>query len=205
MLWLAWLITSCAAETPPAVVLEASLVEQSPVLQRWLANPPNVLNLIRETPVLPLRLRLGAVGADSGSVGLEDIALGSRLTLSGDYRWQTDATTDYGLHLRYYLRPRGRRFNLAPEIGFRDLSSPLGSSSGVAVGLGSTISLAPGTADLSLSYRILNITRDRETTFASATAAYSLSRSVRLAAHYSWINSPWERDQRLGLFLEWIP
>ncbi len=229
MLWLTWLITpgiipvaaeavasesvDAPATAPEAPVLdtaldtalEATLIEQSPVLQRWLVEPPDVLDLIRNTPAVPLRLRVGAASATSGSIGFEDLALGTRLTLSGDYRWQIDTTYDYGLHLRYYLRPRGERFNLAPEIGFRDLNSPVGSSSGLAVGLGSTISLAPGAADLSLNYRLLNIASDRETTFASATAAYSLSRSFRLAAQYSWINAPWERDHRVGLLLEWAP
>lgn len=216
MLWLTWLMTPTimpAAAEPvpsesvdaPATVLDATLIEQSPVLQRWLAQPPDVLSLIRNTPAMPMRLRVGAAGSTSGSIGFEDLALSSRLTLSGDYRWQTDATYDYGLHLRYYLRPRGERFNFAPEIGFRDLNSPVGSSSGLAVGLGSTISLAPGAADLSLNYRLLNIASHHETTFASATAAYSLSASFRLAAQYSWTNAPWERDQRVGLFLEWAP
>lgn len=208
MLWLliVYILTeSTLAEPIPEVTLEASLVEQSPVLQRWLSQPPDVLSLIRDTPAVPMRLRLGAVGSGSGGIGLEDLSLGTRLTLSSDYRWQTDATYDYGLHLRYYLWPRGERFNLAPEVGFRDLNSPLGSSSGLAIGLGGTISLAPGAADLSLNYRVLNIASGRETSFASATAAYSLSSSLRLAAQYSWINAPWRRDHRVGMFVEWTP
>lgn len=209
MLWLALLALGTlpvAAETAePPVELEASLVDQSPVLRRWLQQSPDVLHIIRHTPAVPMRLRLGAVSTRRGSIAIEDIPLTTQLTLSSDYQWEQDTTYEYGVHLRYALMPRGDRVNIAPEIGYRNLNSPLGTSAGLSLGLTSSISLAPGAADLVLSYRLLNPASADESTLVSATAAYNLGTSIRLATQYSWQNTPWERDHRVGLFLEWAP
>jgi len=66
-------------------------VEDSPVLQRWQRQVPNVLEDIKNEPSFRTRLRLGYNRFSTGNginIGVEDIFIGqSRLTISGDYQW----------------------------------------------------------------------------------------------------------------------
>ncbi|NJM00417.1 MAG: hypothetical protein HC924_17265, partial [Synechococcaceae cyanobacterium SM2_3_2] len=86
---------------------DAGLVESSPTLRRWLQQPPNLLEEIRNHPLIPTRLQ-ASIGTDNWGVGLEDIRLFDRLTVSGDFQHRSDQAgtaeaQTYGSNLRYYL------------------------------------------------------------------------------------------------------
>lgn len=81
------------AQPPNQLDLDPKLIEQSPVLQRWRRQVPNVLEDIKRDPAFRSRLRLGyslfpsSNDASGFHVGVEDVFLGrTGLTLSADYQ-----------------------------------------------------------------------------------------------------------------------
>lgn len=186
--------------------LDANLIQSSPVLQRWLRDPPNLLDEIQNTPVLPTRIQ-AAVETSAWSIGLQDLRIGQRLTLSGDYRQSLDDPEDYQLSssLRYYLSPLGSRFNLAPQIGYAQFEQSDRSLSGLQLGAFMVIALAPKSADITLSYNWIDSANNQSATVAQVTSAYALNASTRLAARYRWQNSTLSQDRNFAFVLEWTP
>jgi hypothetical protein len=206
--WPAWAnLTSTAQED--TLGLEGQI--DSPVLRRWLQGPPNLLEEIRNTPALPTRLQAGFESASAWRIALQDLRLGDRLTLSGDYRQSSEnpVVRQYGLEVRYFLTPMGSRFNLAPQLGYRtlELEQENRRLRGVSYGAFVVLSLALQAADLTASYTWLTPQEPREVqvTLAELTAAYAISPSFRLAARYSLRHSTLARESSFGVGLEWIP
>ncbi len=189
--------------------LDGQILEDSPVLRRWLQNPPNLLEEIRNTPILPTRLQAGFESSSHWRVSLQDLRLADRLTLSGDYRQssQDPEARQYGSEMRYFLAPMGSTFNLAPQLGYRALEQENRSLSGVSYGAFAVLALAPGAADLTGSYSWVAPQEPEEgqATLAELTAAYAISPSFRLSARYSLRNSTLTRESSLGFGVEWIP
>ncbi|MCF2970993.1 hypothetical protein L1047_07290 [Synechococcus sp. Nb3U1] len=218
--WPVWATSSAAANedgdpvptTLSAAIdlgLDSQILEDSPVLRRWLQNPPNLLEEIRNTPVLPTRLQANFESSSHWRVSLQDLRLVDRLTLSGDYRQSADEPKDrqYGSEIRYFIAPMGSVFNLAPQLGYRVLKQENRSLSGVSYGAFAVLALAPGAADLTGSYSWVAPQEPEEgqATLAEITAAYAISPSFRLSARYSLRNSTLTRESSLGLGVEWIP
>ncbi|MEN9229829.1 MAG: hypothetical protein Q6L68_02890 [Thermostichus sp. DG02_5_bins_236] len=189
--------------------LDGQIVEDSPVLRRWLQNPPNLLEEIRNTPVLPTRLQANFESSSHWRIGLQDLRLADRLTLSGDYRQSADEPEDrqYGSEIRYFLAPIGSNFNLAPQLGYRALEQEDRSLSGMSYGAFAVLAFAPGAADLTGSYSWILPREQQEgqATLAEVTAAYAISPSFRLSARYSLRHSTLTRESSLGFGVEWIP
>lgn len=187
--------------------LEGQILENSPVLRRWLQNPPNLLEEIRNTPVLPTRLQAGFESSSHWRISLQDLRLAERLTLSGDYRQSSEypEVRQYGSEMRYFLAPMGSPFNLAPQLGYRALEQKNRSLSGVSYGAFAVLALAPGAADLTGSYSWVAPQEKGQATLAEITAAYAISPSFRLSARYSLRNSTLAQESSFGFGLEWIP
>ncbi len=188
--------------------IEQDIIESSPVLQRWLDQPPDLLDEIRTTPALPTRLQ-AAVSHDYWTVGLADLTLVPRLTLSGDYQQSFDEPDDrqFGSVLRYYVAPAGSLINFAPQVGYRTLDQSNRSLRGLQYGAQVSVALAPRAADITLSYTWLDPvnTDDGWATLADVTAAYALSPSIRIAGRYRWQHTTIRKDRHFGVVLEWIP
>ncbi len=199
---------ACSAQAQPepaeAATHHSEAFENSPLLQRWQENPPNILDEIRNTPALPPRLRVGVASNREWSVGVEDLTLYDRLILRGHYRAAFDEQSDeeYGADLAYYLLPRGSYFNIAPQVGFRHLDLGDRINDGVNVGLLGTIALAPGAADLAISYSLLDPFASDEATLGSVTAAYHLTRRLRVASQVNWRHTIAKDDIAVGMFME---
>ncbi|GAB4213352.1 MAG: hypothetical protein OHK0012_09320 [Synechococcales cyanobacterium] len=192
------------ADTEPSFGLDTQLVEQSPVLRRWLQGTPNVLEEILSTPARPTRVQVGFVTRQQWFVGIEDLYVSSRVSVSGDFDdWQAVNLQQTSTTLRYYVSPLGSRLNLAPQVGYRWLSIPGEQIQGVEVGATAVAVLAPQAADISLDYRWLT-GADPATTLSLSTA-YALSRDFRVATRYRWQNSTLTKDFQVGLTLEWTP
>ena len=198
-----------ALSTVLDLALDGQIVEDSPVLRRWLQGPPDLLEEIRDTPVLPTRLQAGFESASEWRISLQDLRLGDRLTLSGDYRQSSEnpEIRQYGSEVRYFLAPMGSRLNLAPQLGYRALEQENRRLSGVSYGAFAVLALAPGAADLTGSYTWVAPQEPEEgqATLAEITAAYAISPSLRLAARYSLRYSTLARESSFGVGLEWIP
>ncbi|MEL7084823.1 MAG: hypothetical protein AAGM36_10045 [Cyanobacteria bacterium J06597_1] len=199
-----------AQATPPSDITPDhtrptdEILDDSPVWQQWQDDPPNILDEIRNTPALPPRVRLGVASNREWQVGVEDLTLYDRAFVRGHYRAAFDEQSDedYGVDLGYYLFPRGSYFNVSPLMGFRHLDLGDRINDGINVGLLGTIALAPGAADLAVSYSLLDPFAGDEATLGSVTAAYHLTRKLRLASQVNWRHSVGADDIAVGVFLE---
>lgn len=221
-----WLLRVCAAiacspaaiaaanPAPPqpstdAIDLPPVLLENSPTLQRWLEDVPDVHSEIRSDPSFRTRLRVGVVSGDGDglTIGVEDVQIGTtRLTLSGDYQrdWQGDRQS-FGADLRYSVRPLGSRINLSPVVGYRRLEIDEHTVDGVNVGLRLLLSLSrTGAADVSLTQTWVDPGGEAETGITTLSFGYALTPDLRLSTDLQQQNSPYRKDDRLGILLEWM-
>jgi len=210
----AWATTAHAQPlNPENLNLEPEVVESSPVLQRWLEEIPDVAAEIRNDPAFLPRLRLGyhqfPSTDDQGGwwVGVEDVRLGnSRATVSGVYQgsWSGDRTT-WGGDFRYYVRPLGHYFNVAPVVGYRHITTQGREIDGVNVGAKVQLALSrTGAADLSLQQTFVNPGQSDEVGITTLSLGYALTRQLRLTTEIEKQNSPIRKDSRVGIGLEWL-
>jgi len=201
------------SEAPP-LELDPAVIEQSPVLQRWLEQTPDIASEIRNQPSFRTRLRVGyanfpSAGGTSGiQVGVEDVFLipGTGLAASGDYSRSSNGQREsYGGEARYYLFPLGGYVNLAPTIGYRSLSTPDYSTDGLNLGLRlMVITSRGGGADFAISQQWVSPGGADEVGLTSLTLGYAVTRQLRLGTDLQFQNSRFGQDSRWGLSLEWL-
>ncbi|MCS6813122.1 MAG: hypothetical protein NZ772_06060 [Cyanobacteria bacterium] len=204
------------ALTPPsgrAIDLRPEVIEQSPLLQRWLQQVPDITSEITHSPSFRTRLRLGysqfpstnqALGIN---LGIEDVFLGrSGFTVSGDYYTTFDGQRrGWGADLHYYLRPLGSYINVSPVVGYRHVDTPLYSTDGLNVGLRLMVVLSRGGgADFSLTQSWLAPGSDREIGIFNFSAGYALTSTLRLSADLQQQNARQRQDSRAAIVLEWM-
>jgi hypothetical protein len=199
-----WSIAPTAIANP----VDRQIIESSPVLQRWLVNPPDLLQDIYNTPNFATKLQFGLVSRDNFlglHVGIQDVFWGqSPVTLSGSYQSLfPTAESSYELQGRYYLFSLGSYMNIAPQIGYRHLRSINDRSiEGVEVGLQGILVLSPRSADLRLSHGFTNIGTDSELSVTALSASYALTRQLWLNSKIEWRRSVLQSDSRVGIQLE---
>lgn len=214
-LWLTLVLPLWANESSPNPVdVPPDLVEDSPLLQRWIEDIPDINSKIRHDPAFRTRLRLGVVeipSTDEGAgfgFGVEDLFLGdTSLTVSGEFQqaWDGDRT-QFGADLRYYVLPLGSYINVAPVLGYRSFETDAYDTDGVQVGLRVVaIPSRTSAADLSLTQSWVDPGSDDEVGLTSLSAGYAVTPDLRLSADFHWQNAPEDKDTRWGLFLEWMP
>ncbi len=205
-----------ATPKTPAQELDLSpeIIENSPVLQRWLRQVPNVLEEIRNEPSFRTRLRLGysqfpSTGQAAGfNVGVEDVFIGrSGLTVSGDYQRSFNGDREaYGADLRYYTLPLGGYVNVAPQVGYRNLTTGNFSTDGVNVGARLMLALSrTGAADASLTQSFVSPGSHDEVGITTLSFGYAVTRNLRVSTDIQKQNSREEKDSRVGIVLEWMP
>ena len=192
--------------------LEPSIIENSPVLQRWLNEVPDVLSDIEHDPSFRPRIRAGysqgwSDGESGFIVGIEDVFLGATgLTVSGDYQGEWDGGDEqYGLDLRYYLLPLGKSVNIAPVLGYRHVNEGPEDLDGANVGV--RLLLVPGrtgAADLSLTQTWLDPGSDRALSRFTLSAGYALTPGLRLSTDVHVQTSDRQSQTDVGLLLEWL-
>lgn len=186
-------------------------IEDSPVLQRWQRQVPNVLEDIKNDPSFRTRLRLGYNHFSTGNgvnIGVEDIFIGqSRLTFSGDYQWAFDGEyTSYGADLHYYVRPLGSYVNIAPLVGYRHLQTNEYSTNGVNIGVRLLLVLSRGgAADIALSQSWVAPDTVEEVGLTTLSVGYAVTNNLRLSTDIQKQNSRQTKDNRIGISLEWMP
>lgn len=198
---------------PPRITNEAKdlSIENSPVLQRWQRQVPNVLEDIRNDLSFRTRLRLGYNRLSTGNgvnIGVEDIFIEqSRLTFSGDYQWANNSKhTSYGADLHYYLRPLGSYINIAPLVGYRHLQTLTYSTDGVNIGARLLLVLSRGgSADIALTQSWVAPSTAEEVGLTTLSIGYAVTRNLRLSTDIQKQNSRQSKDRRVGIVLEWMP
>jgi len=205
-----------ATPNTPAQQLDLSpeIIENSPVLQRWLRQVPNVLEEIRNEPSFRTRLRLGysqfpSTGQAAGfNVGVEDVFIGrSGLTVSGDYQRSFNGDREsFGTDLRYYVLPLGGYVNVAPQVGYRNLTTGNFSTDGVNVGARLMLALSrTGAADASLTQSFVSPGSNDEVGITTLSFGYAVTRNLRVSTDIQKQNSKEDKDSRVGIVLEWMP
>jgi hypothetical protein len=204
--------TKVKAQSPPTVKdsdLDPDRIKNSPVLQRWREEVPNVLEDMRTEPSFPTRVRLGYSQVDDEggvSVGVEDVFLGrTGLTVSGEY--QTSGDRDlWGANLRYYVFPLGNYLNFAPVVGYRNFSTDSYETDGLEVGGKVQFTFSPGGAgDISLAQTFISPTDGDEVGLTTLSVGYAVADHWRLSTDIQHQNSRASKDTRYGILIEWLP
>jgi hypothetical protein len=192
-------------DVPPEVI------ENSPVLQRWMQEIPNVLSEINNDPSFRTRFRLGyAHFSEAGAgwlVGVEDLRVGqSRLTFNGDYQASFDRDQQsWGVDARYYLRPLGRYFNLAPIVGYRRLENERDEAEGLHLGLRFLFVLSrTGAADIAFTPSWIAPGREDEAGLTTLSFGYAVTKNLRLSTEFQKQNTRRSKDSRIGIIFEWM-
>ncbi|HBL60102.1 MAG TPA: hypothetical protein DDZ80_17030 [Cyanobacteria bacterium UBA8803] len=194
--------------------LSPEVIENSPVLQRWLEKVPNVLEEIRHDPSFRTRLRLGysqfpSHGQAGGfNVGVEDVFIGGTgLTVSGDYQGTFDGEEEaFGADLRYYVRPLGSYVNIAPVVGYRNLKTEDYRTDGLNVGVRLLLVLSrTGAADVSLTQSFVSPGSSEEVGITTLAFGYAVTENLRLSTDIQKQNARQSKDSRVGIVLEWMP
>ncbi len=202
---------------PPSLdqplTLPPETIEQSPVLQQWLEEVPNVRADIRNDPSFKTRVQIGYSffpSSDSTSgfvVGVDDVFIGdTALTVSADYQqnFRGDRTA-YGADLHYYVLPLGSYVNFSPIVGYRHADS--GDDYSVdGANLGVRFRFVPSrtsAADLTLDQSW--IVGDSEgLSVTHLNFGYALTSNLRLSTDLEWQSTADEGDSRVGVNLEWM-
>jgi hypothetical protein len=201
------------AQTAP-LDLDPQILENSPVLQRWTEEIPDVLSEIRNDPSFRTRLRVGYSQFPSSDqaggihLGVEDVFIGrSHLTVSADYQAALQGAREaYGSELRYYALPLGSSVNIAPVVGYRRVEGDSYSTDGVNVGLRLQLQLSrTGAADMALTQSWVNPGSDSEEVgLTTLTFGYAVTDHLRLSTDLQKQNAPQQKDSRVGIGLEWM-
>lgn len=187
------------------------VIEQSPTLQRWLEEVPDVLEDIRHDPSFVTRLRLGFTSFPSTddaagiNLGIEDIFIErTGLTISADYQTAFNGNrAAVGADLHYFLLPLGNYVNLAPIVGYRYIQSNDFNTDGLHLGLRLMLAFSrTGAGDISLSQSFISPGSSEEVGILSLSAGYAVTSKLRLATDLEWQNSIEEQDRRIGVNLE---
>ncbi|HBE17843.1 MAG TPA: hypothetical protein DEG17_26090 [Cyanobacteria bacterium UBA11149] len=194
--------------------LSPEIIENSPVLQRWLDKVPNVLEDIRNDPSFRTRIRLGYSqfsAPDKGggvNLGVEDIFIGDTgLTVSGDYQASFNGKREsLGTDLHYYLRPLGSYVNIAPVVGYRYLETDEYATDGVNLGMRIRLVLSrTGAADISLTQTFVSPGSRDEVGITTLSFGYAVTQNLRLSTDIQKQNARQNKDSRVGIVLEWMP
>ncbi len=211
-----------AAEPATYIGREIDVIEQSPVLQRWLQKVPDVRTDIRDDPSFVTRVQAGysvfpsSDGKGGFAVGVEDWFVGSTpLTISADYQQNfkgdrgaspSEFRQAYGADLHYYVLPLGGYFNVAPTLGYRHAESANNYSvSGANVGL--RLRFVPsrtGAADFTVNQSWI-VGGSEGLSITQLNFGYAVTQTLRLSTDLEWQSTADKGDSRVGINLEWSP
>lgn len=193
--------------------LSPEIIENSPVLQRWLQQIPDIKDDIKNKPSFRTRIRVGYSQFPSNhqaggiSLGIEDFWVGnSNFTLSGEYYTSFNGDrTSVGGDLHYYVLPLGSYVNLSPVIGYRYVETDGYNTDGLNVGIRLALVLSPdGAADIFVTQSFVSPGNTQEVGITNISVGYALTENLRVSTDIQWQNSIQRKDSRVGIGLEWM-
>ena len=213
-------VTATSTSEQPAAIAQTTvevapdIIENSPVLQRWLEEVPDVAVDIQHDPAFRTRVRVGYASFPSTDqtggwyVGVQDVFVGrTPLTLSAEYTANSRGDRELiGADAQYYLLPLGWYGNVAPVLGYRSISTPTFDTQGVNVGL--RIILIPsrtGAADLTLTQSWVAPGTAEEVGLTTLAVGYAITEAIRLGTDIQTQNTRDRQESRVSLLLEWMP
>jgi hypothetical protein len=204
---------SAALAEPENASTDPALPQDSPVLQRWRQQVPDVLSEIRHDPSFRTRLRVGysqfLENSQSGlNLGVEDVFLGrTGLTVSGSYQGSFDGDrSTYGGDLQYYVLPLGSTVNIAPVVGYRHVDTGTQTTDGVNVG--ARVRFVPSrtaAADITFTQSWVAPGSNEEVTISTLSLGYAVTHDLRISTDLERQNAPSLKDSRVAIVVEWMP
>ena len=199
--------------TDDAVDIDPRILEESPVLRRWLEEIPDVATDIKYDPAWRTRLRVGYALFPSNNqtsgfqVGIQDVFVGrTPLTFSADYYQNSRGDrAGYGIDAQYYILPLGWYGNVAPVLGYRHVETDFYTVSGINVGF--RIVLIPSrtsAVDLSFSQTWVAPGTANEVGLTTFSVGYALTSQLRISTDIQTQNTDSRQDSRVGVLLEWM-
>ncbi len=193
--------------------LPPEIINNSPVLQKWMKGVPDVRDDIINDPSFRTRIGIGyaefpSTEHDGGlNLSVDDIFIGrTGLTISGDYETSFGKRDAGGVNLQYYLLPLGYYVNVAPVVGYRAISTRNYSEDGVNIGGKIIFPLSrSGAADISVSHTFISPGDDDEVGITNVSFGYALTKQIRLATEIEKQNSRVKKDSQFSLILQWMP
>lgn len=193
--------------------IDPAILQNSPTLQRWLKETPNLWEENQRDPAFRPNVRLGYVyfpdsdGRSGLGVGVEDWFMGSLpLSVSADYQTDFQGQQAGGGNLQYYLLPLGWYVNLSPLVGYRSIQQGDFHSDGVNVGAKVVLAFSrTGAADMRLSQQFTAPGSAQEVGTSTLSVGYAVSPHWRLATDLQRQNSPGGNENRVGVYVEWQP
>lgn len=188
--------------------IDRQVIESSPVLRRWLENPPDLLDDIYNLPSFDTRLRVGFTSRNNSlgvEAGVEDLFVGrSPLTVSGSYQNEfSGRESEIQANIRYYVLPLGSHWNFSPIVGYRQFNQQdRPQISGLDVGLQGILVLSPHSSDLRLSHTFNSPNSNLEMSTTTLSTSYAVTNNLRLGTKIEWRRSPLIYDSRIGFLLE---
>jgi len=190
--------------------LSPEIIDNSPVLQRWLEKVPDVLEDIKNKPRFSSRFRLGyfQLSDDNQSgwlLNVEDLGINKgRLTFSADY--QDSFSGEYqnlGVRVQYYLLPLGRHVNIAPVLGYRYFQVEDYSINAVNIGAKLVLVLSSqGGADIFVTQNFLLSGDGQQVGITTVSFGYSINSKLRISTDIEKQNSIVVKDTRWSLVIE---
>jgi hypothetical protein len=192
--------------------LDPNLINNSPVLQRWTEDIPNVLEDIRHDPSFKSKLQLGYVQYPSSDhiggfqIGLEDLFLGNTgITLSLGYSESFNSDrAHWAGDFAYSLFPLGNYFNLAPVVGYHSLDTETYQEEGLNLGLQLRWVLSrTGAAEIRFTQSFVSPGQETEVGLTTLMVGYSLTQQLRLGVEIQKQNASPAKDSRVGILTQW--
>ncbi|MCY7406766.1 MAG: hypothetical protein LH631_05125 [Alkalinema sp. CAN_BIN05] len=186
-------------------------IRNSPTLQKWLNQAPDIRREIANDPSFRTRLQVGysrftQANTNAVTIGLEDLRLGpTPVTLSSHFS-SGGTITSAGVDTQTYLLPLGGYINIAPVVGWRSLSNSNTQNQGL--NLGAKLMLIPsrgGGADVAIQQTWINVGSDREVGIGKVSVGYAIAPQFRLATTIERWQGQAISETRCSLLLEWMP
>ncbi|MBD2149671.1 hypothetical protein H6F44_05965 [Pseudanabaena sp. FACHB-1277] len=188
--------------------IDRQIIDRSPVLQRWLNSPPDLLDDIYNSPSFDSKLRIGITSRNHSlglELGIEDIFIG-KLPVTFNANVQAELSgreSEINANFRYYLLPLGSYWNVAPVVGYRQFNQfERPQISGLDVGVQGILVLSPQSSDLRLSHTFTSPQSNLEMSITTLSSSYALTNNLRLGTKIEWRRSPIIYDSRVGFLLE---
>lgn len=219
-------ITSVIAETvnipekSQEFDLDPSIIENSPLIQKWIKEIPDISHEIIYEPSFRTRYRFGysqfPSNNNSGGIflGVEDIFIGNTpLTFSANYTSDLSSSSNpksdrlsVGANVQYYVLPLGNYVNFAPMVGYKYIETNGYNTGGVNVGLRVAVALSPqGAADIFFTQSFVSPNSNDEVGITQINVGYALNKNLRLSTEISWQNSIKQKDSQVSIGFEWMP
>ncbi|AFZ44585.1 hypothetical protein PCC7418_2438 [Halothece sp. PCC 7418] len=192
--------------------LDPTLIENSPVLQRWGQEIPDLSAEMSSDPSFDTRFQVGYVQYPSGDqisgwiIGVEDIFLGRNgVTVSVGY---SESFNHDRAHFKsdfsYSLLPLGNYFNVAPVMGYHALETEDYQEDGLNLGLQVRLILSrTGAADIRLTQSFISPTTETEVGLTNLAIGYSLTKQLRLNVEIEKQNARQAKESRVGILTQW--